>query len=1030
MTQPTLHHSAAVNDLLIVEDEDDEDDDFQGFQSSSSTAHAQTSVASSHPPQSISLLDSPKREHAAPAPAPVAPPAAPIQQQPMTSPTKASAYDASKLSIFDEMVETDLAAMNEDWDDFAGPSNNNNNPPAIADPRPEAAAPQLNPFDEFSDFLESSENNNNSHNNDNLLSFATQDHEEPSHPTTEGEQHGLAQLRSAESLLIEQQEEDFGDFESHDALPAPLVRAHSIHRSDEVVDLHQYYRENKHPLNLSLDADNRPTLCSSGDTTPTSGKVGSVTSEFSVKHGVFIEDTIHRSSEIVDFNALRSTPEPVLVHHTHGHQHAPTSSSHHGSSGRSENDSGKTIMSYSSMVDEAFSPLDESMNNHDNNNAFDSGSTSAKYDISQDTSTKEYSSDRSLSTSEFFSAVPSEKVPAFIGGKSEDDGDDPFAGLEPALAPPAHPAHATHVEEDDDWDEFQDCQPAAGTTSEEPQEDAEAAQLARSLSFQIEQKALAVEQQQQPHQSHGSGNLLDIADLLDFSSMEAVPATSSSHPQPPQQQSQEIDLLSMDFLSAPVPAAHATTSTAFPAPAPAQHDGLFFETTFETSFDAFSSPPSAQSVSAKQQQEELDEFDGDEEFTSFASAEPVASQPHPPHPHQHQAQEPVEDLFAAQTTVSTSSSSVPAAPAPAPVKALEKAVSKPAAATVSVEDKPLTLQNLEVLAVLLGEKHFYEAAYNCHFQTLLLRQINDLTEKKRVAMDNDDLELAVQCKNQTKELASRLRSHEVERQWQLLSTDSHGKRALSVQEYFQRIQKSIQSLTTSSSSSSSSSSSFSSFFSSQSAPPSSSSASSAASQALYKSLAVRLQATYFDKGVGPDKATPMEHAMRYYALTKRSLKIVDFLLAAPATYELYTKIYAELLGLVAPALGQVAQTLTAYQSLHGKVSVQLEIKLHPRMQKFLAEAAALLENAIYLAVVCQEVLLFDRPPFGQVDGHHRQHQSTASANQALRLFSQAQDLLLVLADQFDMPSPVIPPPLLTNPSSSLFFSLPLSLSLW
>jgi hypothetical protein len=913
-----------------------------------------------------------------------------------SEPPKPVNYDASKLSIFDEMVENDLMAMTEDWDEFAGstaeagqPQDQNHHQQPTQQQQEQPVS--VNPFDEFVDFLDNPNADTTS------LTYPPSD---PSQAPTEEytRPRELSEIPVVQippttrqnSFMLEQEEVAFGDFESHnDIIPpredeAAPKRPISIHRSDGIPDLKKFAHEMKHS-HVSYEVSSTTTVTEghqpqvTSTSSPVSSTLGSEMSgkltSSSVKSAVFIEESIHRCAEVVDFANLRS-PEPILVrHNSSGEPMAVEEMEGVGS--------GKTFVSYQSNINDTLSSAASQKTNFTSEMDLSSASSKNQHTpISEQQHTNPNENFRSLNESSL-------EVHKESAGKAHED---PFAHLEPEPV-----ITAPTEEEEDEWDEigdFQECVSEPTSAKEE-----KVPVLGRSMSDAADESDLQALRKAHPeilsmnppapvavthHPQQDTGDLLD---LLDFSPLDQSNVAVVS-PRSQQQTTAPNDFLSMDFLSQELPPLSHGIIASHPLPTQDHHQDLHFDADFAPQFDDFSpsvsSPPTNDNSNKYSTADEdlfatnNNEEDEFEEFTSFTSAEPV---PVPP----------------------------PAITQPALQKEEENVspIAKPSStrSTSSIEEnnnKPLTLQTLEILSLQLYEFYFYEAAYNCVQQTLLLRQINDLTEQKKHAMENDELELAIQYKNQQKTIAQKLQNPEIEKQW--ISLASGDFQAHSIQDYQQRIQKSIQTLSSSSNSPNSSSSSFSSFLggSSSSGKPNNNSA--AATQALIKSLSIRIQQTYFESAVLPEKHSPMELQLKYYVITKRSLKIIDYLLSSPGLYEFYSRVYNELLAVLGNSLNQIQQTLTNYYRLD-KNAVQQEVRSHPKMQTFLQEALVVVENTIYLCVAAMETLVYDRPLIGLGDKRFP-NGSEMQTNVATKLFQQAHEILKYSCGQFDLSSPV------------------------
>eukprot|EP01040_Poterioochromonas_malhamensis_P016317 gene16317-18495_t len=392
-------------------------------------------------------------------PTPLAPPTSTVvppitSTAPSTVSTAPKLYDASKLSIFDDMVENDLMATKheEDWEDFSGATSNSNQVPPqthstelpahtltssthlagqLGPITVDIAAQSVNPFDDFDGFEASD--------------------------TTQKLQPSTSDANDSNKDQ-DKEEEDFGDFETH---AIPLQRADSIHRSDEVVDLPAYYQHSKHQRHESGSTRTFPS-----DEGVSSKFGSSVGSEISFKQGaLFIEDTLHRSGEIVDFQAFQA-PEPALIRRgsrasTHDANEevedevvqGPINYHQQMNSRQSNNnlqmyDSGKTFISDASIVDIRSDIGCDSVSEYNSGKYIAGGDSSSEYnsgkfDLSRMNSTQSLArdilnDDNDEDAEEEYnkrnvpkSVGPSEKTVVKTLNKSEDDEeDDPFADLE------------------------------------------------------------------------------------------------------------------------------------------------------------------------------------------------------------------------------------------------------------------------------------------------------------------------------------------------------------------------------------------------------------------------------------------------------------------------------------------------------------------------------------------------------------------------------------------------------------------------
>jgi hypothetical protein len=84
---------------------------------------------------------------------------------------------------------------------------------------------------------------------------------------------------------------------------------------------------------------------------------------------------------------------------------------------------------------------------------------------------------------------------------------------------------------------------------------------------------------------------------------------------------------------------------------------------------------------------------------------------------------------------------------------------------------PLSLSDLETLAVALARSCHYEHAYNCIHQRDALRALTQLSELKLVAVERDDLATATRLKGDIDQLTAKLFSGEEEAKWVSLSKE-------------------------------------------------------------------------------------------------------------------------------------------------------------------------------------------------------------------------------------------------------------------
>lgn len=942
-------------------------------------------------------------------PTPLAPPTSTVvppitSTAPSTVSTAPKLYDASKLSIFDDMVENDLMATKheEDWEDFSGATSNSNQvPPSTELPAHtltssthlagqlgpitvDIAAQSVNPFDDFDGFEASD--------------------------TNQKLQSSISDVNNSNKDQ-DKEEEDFGDFETH---AIPLQRADSIHRSDEVVDLPAYYQHSKHQRHESGSTRTFPS-----DEGVSSKFGSSVGSEISFKQGaLFIEDTLHRSGEIVDFQAFQA-PEPVLIRRgskasTHDGNdevedevvQGPINYHQQMNSRQSNNnlqmyDSGKTFISDASIVDIRSDIGCDSVSEYNSGKYIAGGDSSSEYnsgkfDLSRMNSTQSLArdilnDDNDEDAEEEYnkrnvpkSVGPSEKTVVKTVAKLEEDDDDPFADLEidetaqkeyalnnplpveevspstndmqlnrtsplslhiSTTAPTSQPQTFDFGDDEDDIGEFQDFQsvpnspmPSHSTSSHV------ASSVAPAMSSNY-----------------------DIADLLDFSS-DVAPSSStapnsSSTIKPVSSVNDTFDLLSLDYVPATsatlAPSNNLTSHTVDPfdpfSSAPSTTLKSEESSSFEANFDNHT-------TQHNHQEEEFDPFtdyqssavtnntdndDNDDDFTTFAdhtsSSTPVAAsvapvqQIAPPSVAPVQEKKKEEKPIVVSTTPTTTS------------------------ATIPTSDKPLTLQNLEVLAVLLFEQNYYEAAYHCTLQSTTLRQINDLSEQKKVALENDELEVAVLVKKQIKEITKQLVSSDIEQQWQrLVSSSPSSTKPLSIQEYYQRLSK---------------------------------------DKGITKILLQKIQQTYYQPTLIPDKHSPLQDQLKYYLSTKHAIKIIDYLISQQS-YDIYEKIYNELLQLCKAKIITIQQYIQQYQQINKNI-IQNEIKGHSFMQSFVLQSTVLLEHTVYLAVAAVELLFFER----SVNNGSSQKKK-GIGNLALEVFDLSQEILVQMEGSFEVKSDV------------------------
>jgi hypothetical protein len=1060
--QQQLEPQLQPHQTNAVEEDDDEFSDFAGATVSHQTI-PDLPVSSPVPPvppvplgvDETNLLDSP------------------IQQQSVNqsmqkevllvenepSPYKPS-YDASKLSIFDDMVENDLAALQEDWDDFADSNaavaSVLPTPPQVVsiEPVSDASSKSINPFDEFGDI---------ELNDDFVVSSVAFN------------STNLSEATMKKNIDTAKADEDFGDFETHsphvpNLVPIPILQLErqdstsSVHYSEKSGNLKHYFH---HPPSSSaaassslpehhafpsilapssaqfdehdqqqhvigLESIHQPiTENSKGSLAESSPLPFSPYDEsqktvfeccFNKGDGLFVDDSIHRSEESndlvsLDLNSSLPSPSPSSSSLPVTRPESSTFNAIEKVEEDEEGGSAKTVISYSDMIDTSRSHLgsdnqDESMKSDysrmtsNADEVLDFLKSPMKEEKEEEEKVEMGDDDFSISSKDYFSGKSSMKndnkeessrkegsvafpLPSHsVGIAAVDDHgeDDPFAELSKDIIVPVLPEikHDNEVDQvnndplevkpslslnddnavmndndnvDEMEDDFQDF-----TSFKEDHHPSVAAAVAvvasTPIQTQIETKS----------SSKSNKNLID--DLMNLYPSAAPTTTlpsstsTSSYQQPPavsssaSSRSAAVDLLSLDFLSAPYSAAPSVVHSS-------------------TDFDPFSHnsttvPPIVDNSNVVTDASFEADFDNDD-FDPFVSATPETSS-HPPvvdlHPTVTTAPMPSSVSFADhQHHHSFSSGSA------APTSLKENKVVVPSSSSKKSETSAssISLPNLEILSVILFENNYYESSYNCSLQTLLIRQINELNELKKNAMENDELENAINYKKQIKELTTFLFPSFIEKQWQILSTMTKG---ISIDDYYQQIMKIC----------------------------SSTSSASSTSSKVGKQLLSKISLTYFpsNSSIIPDKYSPLDIKMKYYILLKRSLKIISFLLNN-SWYDLYERIYVSLIPIVFTQLSAIQTVFSQFASFNDKKSIQIEIKLHSRMISFLKNVQLLLEDSIYLAVVSLELLIYDRTSTFLIENPKKENNNN---NLAVKLFSTCQELLQSLEEQFDISSKV------------------------
>jgi hypothetical protein len=306
-------------------------------------------------------------------------------------------------------------------------------------------------------------------------------------------------------------------------------------------------------------------------------------------------------------------------------------------------------------------------------------------------------------------------------------------------------------------------------------------------------------------------------------------------------------------------------------------------------FDTVSTAPSTSSNYAMQAEFDAD-FDAD--FDAFQSAPTAES-----------------------TADSTSSTAFLPAAVTTPPMTINAAVTTPSVSINAAVTHPtsnnvaFTISELEVLSVTLSEKFLYEEAYQCILNALYVREIYELTEEKKVAVERDDLVLAIKLKNKISNLNSKLVSVEEEQKWYQMA--NYGG--------FTHLGESIEQMAD-------------------------------LARSFDASLGNRFARKYIDNI--PDPFTPLPQRMRFYASAKRCIKIIT---ALYTTHNSLITYWRDMLTLVEECVGTSETALEQFNRL--EVIDQNILLATEKMKTFLEGALCIARVGLYVAASCMEGML-------------------------------------------------------------------------
>lgn len=465
--------------------------------------------------------------------------------------------------------------------------------------------------------------------------------------------------------------------------------------------------------------------------------------------------------------------------------------------------------------------------------------------------------------------------------------------------------------------------------------------------------------------------------------VESVPAIATSAPAPPAPV--ELDLLDLDFTApssqAVAPAVQSSSmidllgdndfasnlsSTSFStAPVDAPFDP--FSSTaatapsangsapFTADFDPFSSAePVAKNVANPVGSTSTlawdDNEDEDDDFALFASASPV-----PP------VGAPANTVaFAADFGDSSSNLTTSLSTASSTGSSAGASKSVNAGPAVTKKQQPLSLTELEALANDLAAHHHYDEAYLCASHIARLRHLADLVEAKRVALEDDDLELAVQIKQEATEQATFLQPPAREAHWQrLVDPTQRCPKGATLQELHENLDclDSTQARK------------FKDKFLVARKPSQGAKSSSSGD---------------YSKIVVPEANASLLDRMRYHVLAKRSARV---LLAVTSSHRTHPLAWQRLITALRPLVEEqitILQQLVTNNKQKPSSDLLLQVYSQPLFQDYLRQAQALAESAVALGVTSLEALV------GESD-EKAVRQVFSSAQQVLALLAQVHD---------------------------------------
>ena len=222
-----------------------------------------------------------------------------------------------------------------------------------------------------------------------------------------------------------------------------------------------------------------------------------------------------------------------------------------------------------------------------------------------------------------------------------------------------------------------------------------------------------------------------------------------------------------------------------------------------------------------------------------------------------------------------------------------------------ISSKPLTLAEAESLLSSLIAKRLYEEAYACLKQVQLLRQVSSWTEEKTIAVQNDDLERAIELKSLAAAATAKMANTSEESLWTNAAKSNFS--AETIEDAVSLV------------------------------------------EALHPQSGAKCRRLFVEFAPQDEDSIPLEQRLQFFMRAKRSMRVIT---ALYTTHKDHVKCWRQLMSSISSSLTLAVPLLEKFDLL--SEADQEVVRSQDKMQNFMRGTAKLAEAGLWLCASCVE----------------------------------------------------------------------------